>query len=45
MSGATLSRSRPYQKNDNRHVEQKNSPLVRAYLGFARLDQHGKRWR
>jgi len=38
ISGATLSRSRPYQKNDNRHVEQKNSSLVRAYLGFARLD-------
>jgi len=33
-----LSRSRPYQKNDNRHVEQKNSTLVRAYLGFDRLD-------
>jgi len=38
ISGATLSRSRPYQKNDNRNVEQKNSSLVRAYLGFARLD-------
>lgn len=33
-----LSRSRPYQKNDNRNVEQKNSSLVRAYLGFERLD-------
>jgi len=33
-----LSRSRPYQKNDNRIVEQKNSTLVRAYLGFERLD-------
>ena len=38
VSGAALSRSRPYQKNDNRNVEQKNSSLVRAYLGFARLD-------
>jgi hypothetical protein len=38
VSAATLSRSRPYQKNDNRNVEQKNSSLVRAYLGFARLD-------
>jgi len=37
-SGVTLSRSRPYQKNDNRKVEQKNSSLVRAYLGFQRLD-------
>ena len=33
-----LSRSRPYNKNDNRFVEQKNSSLVRAYLGDIRLD-------
>ena len=33
-----LSRSRPYHKNDNRNVEQKNSTLVRAYLGCDRLD-------
>mgnify|MGYP001110329510 CR=1 FL=1 len=33
-----LSRSRPYHKNDNRFVEQKNSTLVRAYLGYGRLD-------
>jgi hypothetical protein len=33
-----LSRSRPYQKNDNRMVEQKNSTLVRAFLGYDRLD-------
>jgi hypothetical protein len=33
-----LSRSRPYNKNDNRFVEQKNSTLVRAYLGYDRLD-------
>lgn len=33
-----LSRSRPWNKNDNRFVEQKNSTLVRAYLGFDRLD-------
>ena len=32
------SRSRAYQKNDNRFVEQKNSTLVRAYLGYRRLD-------
>lgn len=36
--GVRLSRSRPYQKNDNRIVEQKNSSLVRAYLGFDRFD-------
>ena len=33
-----LSRSRPYQKNDNRFVEQKNSSLVRHYVGDIRLD-------
>ena len=38
VQGVTLSRSRPYQKNDNRNVEQKNSTLVRAYLGYDRLD-------
>lgn len=36
--GLSLSRSRPYQKNDNRFVEQKNETLVRAYLGHKRLD-------
>jgi hypothetical protein len=38
VQGVELSRSRPYQKNDNRNVEQKNSTLVRAYLGYDRLD-------
>jgi len=33
-----LSRSRPYHKNDNPFVEQKNSSLIRAYLGDERLD-------
>jgi hypothetical protein len=33
-----ISRSRPYNKNDNRFVEQKNSTLVRSYLGHDRLD-------
>lgn len=33
-----LSRSRPFHKNDNRFVEQKNDTLVRAYLGHGRLD-------
>ena len=36
--GLKLSRSRPYRKNDNRIVEQKNDTLVRAYLGYDRLD-------
>jgi hypothetical protein len=38
ITGLTLTRSRPDQKNDNRFVEQKNDTLVRAYLGQARLD-------
>lgn len=33
-----ISRSRPYQKNDNRFVEQKNASLVRAYFGNDRFD-------
>lgn len=38
ITGLTLSRSRPYHKNDNRFVEQKNDSLVRAYVGHVRLD-------
>jgi hypothetical protein len=38
VRGVALSRSRPYHKNDNRFVEQKNDTLVRAYLGHERLD-------
>ena len=36
--GLKLSRSWPYRENDNRIVEQKNDTLVRAYLGYARID-------
>ncbi len=32
-----MSRSRPYQKNDQAHVEQKNSTHVRQLLGYDRL--------
>jgi len=35
---AQLSRSRPYHKNDNRFVEENNFSLVRAYVGYARLE-------
>ncbi len=35
---AAISRSRPYHKNDNRFVEENNSSLVRAYIGYGRLD-------
>jgi len=38
VKDVTLSRSRPFHKNDNRLVEQKNSTLVRAYLGSARFE-------
>jgi hypothetical protein len=38
LTGLKLTRSRPYHKNDNRWVEQKNDTLVRAYLGDGRLD-------
>ena len=36
--GVQLSRSRPYHKNDNRFVEQKNDSLVRQYFGTLRLE-------
>ena len=38
FEGIEISRSHPYHKNDNRFVEQKNSTLVRFYLGYERLD-------
>ncbi len=38
VQGVTISRSRPFHKNDNPRVEQKNRTLVRAYLGHDRLD-------
>jgi hypothetical protein len=34
----TLSRSRPYHKNDNRFVEQRNGFLIRSLVGYDRLD-------
>lgn len=33
-----LSRSRPYHKNDNPFVEQRNADPIRVYLGYDRLD-------
>jgi hypothetical protein len=38
VKGVHLSRSRPYHKNDNPFVEQRNANPVRAYLGYDRLD-------
>ena len=36
--GIALTRSRPYHKNDNCHVEEKNWTLVRRLIGYDRLD-------
>jgi hypothetical protein len=37
-TGLRLTRSRPYHKNDNRYVEERNGHVVRAYVGYIRLD-------
>jgi hypothetical protein len=34
----SFTRSRPYQKNDQAHVEQKNWSVVRCLIGYDRLD-------
>ncbi len=36
--GIKFSRSRPYKKNDNAHVEQKNRQFVREIVGYERHD-------
>jgi hypothetical protein len=36
--GVSLSRTRPWHKNDNRFVEQKNNTLVRRFFGDQRSD-------
>lgn len=37
-NGFNFTRSRPYKKNDNPHIEQKNRQLVREVVGYARYD-------
>jgi len=37
-NGLEFSRSRPYRKNDNAHVEQKNRQYVREMVGYERYD-------
>ncbi len=37
-TGLEFSRNRPYRKNDNAHVEQKNRQLVREMVGYERYD-------
>lgn len=36
--GITFTRTRPYRKNDNCFVEQKNWPVVRQQVGYGRYD-------
>jgi hypothetical protein len=36
--GITFTRSRPYRKNDDCYVEQKNWPVVRQQVGYGRYD-------
>lgn len=36
--GIELTRSRPYHKDDNAYVEQKNGHVVRRFLGYSRFD-------
>lgn len=36
--GLEFTRSRPYKKNDNAHVEQKNKQYVREIVGYQRYD-------
>jgi len=35
----TFTRGRPYYKNDNAHIEQKNYPAIRQLIGYGRLDK------
>jgi hypothetical protein len=37
--GITFTRGRPYVKNDNCHVEQKNWAVVRRLVGYSRLEE------
>lgn len=45
QNAITYHRSRPYRKNDNAHVEQKNRQFVREVVGYDRIDtQAGLTW-
>lgn len=37
-TGLRMTRSRPYHKNDNCFVEERNGHVVRSYVGYTRLD-------
>ncbi len=36
--GITFTRSRPYKKNDQCHVEQKNGAVIRRFIGYDRFE-------
>lgn len=38
-----FTRSRPYRKNDNCHVEERNNTVVRSYVGYRRYDTDEQR--
>ena len=38
-SPVQFTRSRPYRKNDNAHIEEKNWSIIRQYLGYNRFEQ------
>jgi transposase InsO family protein len=40
--GITLTRSRPYHKNDNAHVEEKNDSIIRKFVGYDRHDSQSE---
>ncbi|HEY5122512.1 MAG TPA: integrase [Ignavibacteria bacterium] len=37
----SYTRSRPYKKNDNAHIEEKNWTIIRQYLDYKRFDKFG----
>lgn len=39
-NGITFTRCRPYKKNDQAHVEEKNGSVVRRFTGYARHDSN-----
>jgi hypothetical protein len=41
QKGIQLTRGRPYKKDDNAHIEQKNYTHVRKILGYLRYDSQG----
>jgi transposase InsO family protein len=40
--GITFTRSRPYHKNDNAHVEEKNNSVIRKFVRYDRHDTQGE---